>query len=354
MPVTVWKGLVRALRSEGTIMLIARSDADPDRLEEAMRAAAADIEEIGFWETPPSPDYPDSGDWENVEVNGPIRAPGGSMLMLHAGNIAAEMKVGDIPGILVRRLEEAGITDAKVTRPRQVTFRYQELQALGPLARAVICGPGRLGPGHPASALEPGLISLAEAWLRAKAPPEWELVVLLISAEIPVTFGTLRPVVLGGLKSLGTVSALSSDFATGATGIVLGECNGQGVTLSEQHAGWGAADIAAGMRDLRDLVRRQAPSPEMSWAYVTAEPENRYLFLGEGIHAAEWWVDAHWYQVLSDERLQLLGGPPPGSVQLPGGRFELTVGEPEQWIPGHPDRDTVQERARALLPVRVP
>jgi hypothetical protein len=354
MPVTVWKGLVRALRSEGTIMLIARSGADPDRLEEAMRAAAADIAEIGFWETPPSPDYPDSDEWENVEVDGPIRALGGSMLMLHAGNIPPEMNVGDIPGILVRRLEEAGITDATITRPRQVTFRYQELEAFGPLARAVICGPGRLEPGYPTPALEPGLISIAEDWLRVKAAPEWELLVLLISAEIPVTFETLKPVVLGGLKSLGTASALSSDFASGATGIVFGACLGQGIALSEQHTDWGVPDIALRMRDLRDFVRGHAQSPDMSWAYATAEPENRYLWADEGIHDAEWWVDAHWYQVLSDERLQLLGGPPPGSVQLPGGRIELTVGEPEQWIQGHPDRGAIQERARDLLPVKVP
>jgi hypothetical protein len=354
MPVTVWKGLVRALRSQGTIMLMAQSDADPGRLEDAMRAAASDIEDIGFWETPPAPDYPDSDEWENVEVHGPIRAPGGSLLMLHAGNIAPEMNIRDIPGILVRRLEEAGITDAKVTRARQITSRYQTLESFGPLARAVICGPGRLGPGHPTPSLKPELMSVAEAWLRAKAPPGWELLALLISAEIPVTFETLGPVVLGGLKGLGCVSAITSDFASGAAGIVLGQCLGQGIALSEHLAEWGAADIAAGMRDLRDLVRSHAQSPQMSWAYVTAEPENRYLWLDEGMHPDEWRVDAHWYQVLSAERLGLIGGPPRGSVELPGGRIELTVGEPEQWIPGHPDRDAVQEQARGLLPVMNP
>lgn len=43
MAITVWKGLARALRSEGTIMVQARSPADPARLE-AAGAAAADIE----------------------------------------------------------------------------------------------------------------------------------------------------------------------------------------------------------------------------------------------------------------------------------------------------------------------
>jgi hypothetical protein len=56
-----------------------------------------------------------------------------------------------------------------------------------------------------------------------------------------------------------------------------------------------------------------------------------------------------WYQVLSGTQLARLGGPPPGAAELAGGRFELTIGEPEQWVPGHRDHDAIRARARYLL-----
>jgi hypothetical protein len=59
--------------------------------------------------------------------------------------------------------------------------------------------------------------------------------------------------------------------------------------------------------------------------------------------------DALWYQILSAGHLEPLGGPPPGSVDLPDGRVELAIGEPEQWLPGHPDLPAVQAQARELL-----
>lgn len=34
----------------------------------------------------------------------------------------------------------------------------------------------------------------------------------------------------------------------------------------------------------------------------------------------------------------------------PGGRIELTIGEPEQWVPGHPGHDAVRQQARRVLP----
>jgi hypothetical protein len=36
----------------------------------------------------------------------------------------------------------------------------------------------------------------------------------------------------------------------------------------------------------------------------------------------------------------------------PGGRVEVTIGEPEQWLPGHPDRAAVGNEARRLTGTR--
>ena len=44
------------------------------------------------------------------------------------------------------------------------------------------------------------------------------------------------------------------------------------------------------------------------------------------------------------------GGLPPGAAELASGRFELTIGEPEQWVPGHRDHKAIRARARHILP----
>jgi hypothetical protein len=49
--------------------------------------------------------------------------------------------------------------------------------------------------------------------------------------------------------------------------------------------------------------------------------------------------------------LERLRGLPPGMVELASGRFELTIGEPEQWVPGHRDHKAVRARARHILPL---
>ena len=44
-------------------------------------------------------------------------------------------------------------------------------------------------------------------------------------------------------------------------------------------------------------------------------------------------------------------GLPPGAAGLASDRFELTIGEPEQWVPGHPDHKAIRARARHILPL---
>jgi hypothetical protein len=54
---------------------------------------------------------------------------------------------------------------------------------------------------------------------------------------------------------------------------------------------------------------------------------------------------------LIDTATQWLRGLPPGAAELASGRFELTIGEPEQWVPGHRDHKAVRARARHILPL---
>jgi hypothetical protein len=345
--ITPWKGLVRALVEEGTIYILVSSPAEPDRLFNALSAAAADIGEIGFYWNEPTPDDP-YAEWEAAEVTGPIPVPGGGILQIHAGNTPPEMRIGEIPRLLAESLELAGITDATIGPAPTVGWRYEVLGSLGPTVRTVLCGPPPV-PGGDSRSVPPVLIDIAVDWLRGEFQPGWELLALLIAAEIPVTWETLRSVIDDGLRALPAACVLATDFAVSAAAIAIGECLGSGVAMSVARTGWVAAELTSRMRQMRDAVRGRAQQPELWLASVTATPDSRYLKYGQLTNWSEDFRHLAWYQILSPERLRRLGGPPPGSAELPGGRFELTVGEPEQWLPGHPDYDAVRERAARLV-----
>jgi hypothetical protein len=343
----MWKGLVRELAEWGTIYILVRSPAEPDRLFNALSAAAADIGDIGYWADEPVPGDADSGLWEAAEVTGPIPVPGGGILQIHAGNTPPEMKIGDIPGLLAQSLELAGITDASVGPAPVTGTRYEILRSLGPAVRTVLCGPppAPRGKGSVPSALTDAGVD----WLHGESRDGWELRALLIAAEVPVTWETLRPVIDGGLAALPSVSVLATDFAAEAAAITVGECLGQAVAMTAARAGQSTAEIVSRMRRMRDTLRVQADRPELWLASVTVQPDSRDLYRSVLTNWGEDFYHPAWYQILSPERLRRIGGPPPGAADLPGGRVELTVGEPEQWLPGHPDHDTVRRRAAELL-----
>lgn len=348
MAIAMWKGLVRALVEEGTIYILVRSPAEPDRLFNALSAAAADIGDIGYWATEPDPGDPDSGFWEAAEVTGPIPVPGGGILQIHAGNTPPEMRIGEIPHLLAQSLELAGITDATVGPAPVVDTRYEVLESLGPAVRTVLCGPPPV-PGGDKRSVPSVLIDIAMDWLRREFQPGWELQALLIAATVPVTWENLRSVVGEGLRALRSVSVMATDFTVGGAAIKVGECLGTGVAMSAARAGWTTPEITSQMLQMREELRGHAHQPGLWLASVTAAPDDRSL---RHTGLTNWSEDFHhlaWYQILSPERLRLLGGPPPGSAGLAGGRVELTVGEPEQWLPGHPDHDAVRERAARLL-----
>ena len=148
---------------------------------------------------------------------------------------------------------------------------------------------------------------------------------------------------------LRSVSVIATDFTAGGAAIRVGDCLGAGVAMSAARAGWTTAEITSHMFQMREELRGHAEQPELWLASVTAAPDDRSL---RHTGLANWSEDFHhlaWYQILSPERLRRLGGPPPGAAELPGGRVELTVGEPEQWLAGHPDHEVVRDRAAQLL-----
>jgi hypothetical protein len=151
------------------------------------------------------------------------------------------------------------------------------------------------------------------------------------------------------------VSLVATDFTSSAAGAFFGDLLGTAVTLSAAGANWTADQVATRMLAQRDIIRSRADAAELEWAAVTASHDNSELLTGDQIgmdyqSGMEYQLlGLAWYQVLSEGQLYRAGGPPPGAARLPGGRFELTVGEPGQWIPGSPARGLVEEQVSRLL-----
>jgi hypothetical protein len=213
------------------------------------------------------------------------------------------------------------------------------------------------------------LLGAALAWLRGQPGADRGPVGLVVSAEIPLTWQAAVPVGAAVLGSGPTASVtLVSDFATtAAAAVVVSGFLGATPRAALTAAGAGSTPdaVAERMREQRETIRGY-PHP-LGWAAVGADrdasrmrfwdweerPEDRperaepRRFTEQVSDALI--PDAMWYQVLSAGHLERLGGPPEGAVPLRDGTYELTIGEPEQWLPGHPQRAAVLARGRALL-----
>jgi hypothetical protein len=200
------------------------------------------------------------------------------------------------------------------------------------------------------------LLDVVTEWARANQSRGEELVGVFVSAETSLTWDEVHRVGGAALDSGAAVALVVSDFTSAVTsGAVVTSFGG-----AVREATLTAAPGSPGqMLELRELLRRHAE--EFGWAGVSAEIDARDLL------SPQWQdremtgrpvvdrlsdilvPDGMWYQILSEGHVQRLGGPPPGAVEVAEGRVALTVGEPGQWVPGHPDRPAVQAEARRLL-----
>jgi hypothetical protein len=196
------------------------------------------------------------------------------------------------------------------------------------------------------------LIDVAVGWLWGQTQPGMDLLGLIVSIGVPLTWDSVAPVVTGMLAAGSTAALLASDFRTRAAVAVLGDLARTGVSLRVASTDRIADRVAAAMRLQRDTIRAAAAG--VGWAGVTAQanpaPPFR-LHLPNPAVKSEFDAGPMWYQVLSQAQLERLRALPRGAVELAPGRFELTIGEPEQWVPGHRDHDAIRARARHILPL---
>jgi hypothetical protein len=375
MAVTVARGLERHL-SETAILLI-RSDDPPEQVAAGVRRAVPDIAATGVipatgeeviagevirrdgtrWR-PTDREWKDDGLLAGAErpscVAGPVTVPGGQLLVIDYASTPLRL-CRHTPGILIRHLEAARVQDAQIgPAPKLSGQRSSILASLTPVAWAGL----RAGvPPYPRGGLvavphAQHLIDVATGWLRGQNQPGMDLLGLVAGIGVPLTWDAVVPVVTGVLAAGSTAALLASDFRTRAAVAVLGDLALTGVSLRVASADRTVGRVAAAMRRQRETIR--AAEPSVGWAAVTAQanpsPPFR-LHLPNPAVESEFDLGPMWYQVLSQAQLERLRGLPPGAVELAAGRFELTIGEPEQWVPGHRDHDAVRARARHILPL---
>ncbi|GID91441.1 hypothetical protein ACFQFC_10395 [Amorphoplanes digitatis] len=276
-----------------------------------------------------------SGAWLGPKYVGPVvPLPDGPALTIDVGQMPDSLRDG-LPARLAGLLADAGVTAAEIIIPPNDMARYLGLRSLRSAARALIRGPAGAG----------WQLTAAEEWFGA-TPPRG--LVLSTPVEVPAgkVAATLAPMLAAETTVILIAGADPVESAVAAEGFGRGE-------LALMHAGPG---WPAGMRRQRDLARRFAG--RVDWAGVTADADaDRLLTTGwwdPARPSAEWLADAlvpdaMWFQVLSPGHINRLGEPPEGAEDLGEGRHGLTIGDPEQWLPTHPDSPTVRARARALL-----
>jgi hypothetical protein len=376
MPVTVAHGLEQHLRA--TVILLIRSDDPPDRVAAGVRAAVPDISATGMilptrqeviagevtgsdgtrWR-PTDREWADRGRLAGAgrpsHVAGPVTIPGGQLLMIDYSSTPPRLCC-ETPGILARHLAAAGVRDAQIDlAPTLSEQRYGTVGSLTPVARAGIRAPTAPYPDDGFLAgvpLASRLIDTATQWLRGQYHTGMELLDLIISTGVPVTWDNLRPVAESVLVSRGETTLIVSDLATRAAAAMLGAFRHTGISLGVAGPDPAPERVAGHMRSLRAVIRELAA--DVGWAGVTlhaAMPHTQNVYRPGRAMQDEFGAGPMWYQVLSRAQLERLRGLPPGAAELASGRFELTIGEPEQWVPGHRDHKAIRARARHILPL---
>ena len=341
MAVTIRADVPGMLRSgAGRPAMLHVAAADPGRVTEAVRAALPEISGLAPADAP-------------AVLMGPFRLPDGCLLLADFEAVTPPDARARIPGILARHLDLDGITEAVIGTASQVGSRYDVPGSFTPVARAWLAGPGLSRGSGVFPVLEPALADAGTRWLSGLLSPGAELRAILAGMDVPVALDALEAV-LAGARRGGTyaMTAVATDFSSFAATVVFGEFLATGISLSAAGANWTAAEVAAQMRAQREIIRASAADESLAWAGVTAQPGGRFVFTANPAARDYRMIGPVWYQVLAPDQLQRMGQRPAGAAELPGGRVEVTIGEPEQWLPGHPDRTAVAQEARRITGTR--
>jgi hypothetical protein len=348
MTVTVKKRVAARIREyPGAIMIQVAAASDVALATVALRAAGQEISRLDGG--PASAFGLGAGDRNNPKwVSDVVVHPDGPMLMVDGGFTPARL-LDTIPGIIARRLEEAGVSATLQTPedrgplsdPSQVPNAVL-LRVYAPLPRS-----------RTRVEVPEGWLAEVRAWLVGTEAAD------AVDAEVmgSLGFGTfsIPATELQGLLQQWEIARMGwSSLAHGdperilrAVGFDFRPDANINAVFAIGGAGVENEHVLAGFAELQDLARRLAGT--VAYAFISVEPTLGAL-LGPW-HSTEWgtWMDgptsmlgdalvdqivldAFPYQVLGPGHLERLGALPTEAVRLSAGRFELSSGRVTDWM----------------------
>jgi hypothetical protein len=313
-------------------VLFVVSSPDTERLAASMAEVRAAIYAMDAgWGSVPGLN---PGDANNPSyVSEPIPLPDGQLVMVDFGHVPPDLRA-ELPEVVSTVLTSAGIDDATIAPAPTIGERYSAIDRMNPLSRAWLRGLDP--PDRPRFLPRPPdpVMSTGRQWLLGERQEGDELVALAISVEVPLTEDQFEPVVsaLAGSRAPlpNPTPVVATDFDSHGACASFGVLHGFGALLSVGGAKWSAADLAASMNRQRDLIR--ANTEHLSWATIVVEPGDRSFDIPQTQITETDDPPFAWYRLFSPAQLDRIGGPPPGSVELAGGRVELSRGDAEAFL----------------------
>lgn len=375
MAVRVDRSLRRYIQENKDLLIQVQKCSDPEAATAALRRAADDVWALdGGWESAfgLSP-----GDRNGPTAVGVRETPSGPVLAVDTGH-TPEKLLETIPSLIVRRLEEEGVADARVARPKQTEtlgFVVKMPRAVVLHAYAAPLIPWFNQTSSAMARVPDRLLSEGCRWLTEGVPAEYELWALIQPMlDLSLRASDAEEFVgdHGGLLVAGrTPSAAPSRRAKAerwsdeerqadalqriGTRVRCLKVGNRRVTLVAGGSDASEDDLIQAFAELRAIARRMAP--DLTYAFVTYDPTFEHS-LGSALHyrwspnapqaspgtiCDEVVFDAFHSQVLGPGHLRRLGGAPAGAEPLEAGRVEVVIGDARSWLP------TLREQGRAVL-----
>jgi hypothetical protein len=295
---------------------------------------------------------------DHPTVSSVVNAPGGPLFLVE--NLAADAELlRSIPDVVVRRLEKAGVESATVEAPS----RGGPLDVLDTTPQAVIL---RLfpRPRGRATTLPPDWLDIACEWVTGDLGGDEATRLRVLGVEFDVPAAEVSAVVHDCGLAKAWCDAVNGDLddRVRIASITFGrlphlalaaggpQVDGSGLVarfhLLQEVARELAADVAYGCIDFEPtfegLALGLSPTGWQSQGGASPNAIAREL-IDDRV------PDAYPYQVLGPAHVARLGETHLAYESLGKGRVEITLDEPESWLPGKPERDDAQAQGWDVL-----
>lgn len=343
MPPTVAPGLLRRIKTNRDGFVLQVQGADFEAAEGALRRVRAEI--LAVDAGPRAAHALSREDQVGLAyVSEVIPSPSGPFIYVDAAGLPDDL-LEQIPRLVTRRLEDAGLSTAAVVSPPL----GGDLDHLAETPREAAL--------HLLPAPVPGLRGRAEMpeqwleeavnWLRPVSQNDDRLLVSIRSVQVELDLDSVSRL-LGSLR-------VAREACVAVAGDLDVQVGGANVTHKVHPclvlaAGGPAAtddDLLQAVERLKNIGRRLAP--EVAYAFVGIQPT--MFALASGRPPPDWasglaapdlvWrasdevvLDAFHWQILSTGHLLRLEHVPDHAEPLDAGRVEVTLGDADDWLPG--------------------